>query len=228
MLACLDLTAQERSRIQPEVGMAYSYVTDKYSNSEFNAKVLPHAGISVIVPVAHGMSLKTGAYYQQKGWDRYSVIKDDSSELRWEFRSTVKFHVLSIPLQLCYVTKGAGDFKYYFAGGISYGFMLSGKEDEELKVYHKDELDQKTDATRKPYIGLVAKDSILKSTYNSTMYYRFSPAVRVDAGMIWRQRYSVQVYWEQSINSISITNQTATALVLGYCGLTLGVNLNKP
>jgi hypothetical protein len=188
---------------------------------------MPNAGITAIVPIAHGISLKTGAIYQQKGWLGRSSYNDDTAQLRWDYESTVRFHLLTLPLQLYYgIGKGQG-LKAYVAGGISYGIVLSGKQDDDISLYRNGQFDRELTDTKKPYIGLVANDSVLKATYNGTMYYRFSPSVRVDAGLIWRDRYSLQVFWEQSINSISITDGTAASLTLGYYGVSAGIALNR-
>lgn len=226
-LLAVELHAQEPLRIQAELGGAISNISARNSTTTFSSRLLPNVGITAVVPIAHGISLKTGAIYQQKGWLGHSSYYNDSAKLRMDYESIVNFHLLTLPLQLYYGIGSGNRLKGYVAGGISYGIVLSGKQDDDIAVYRNGQYDRQLEDTKKPYIGFVAKDSILKATYNGTMYYRFSPSVRVDAGLIWRDRYSVQVFWEQSINSISITDGTAASLTLGYYGMSVGIALNR-
>jgi hypothetical protein len=227
LLVSLATSAQERLRLQIEAGAGVSFITPQNSATRFNSRVLPYAGFSAFCPIAHGISLKTGALYQQKGWEGFTVYTSDTSTTRIDVASRVRFHVLTIPLQLSYAFGKPEGLQYFFAGGISYGFVLSGKEDNDLSLYYNGTLDAQTSDTKKPYIGIIAKDSILKATYNNTMYYRFSPGFRIDAGARWHDRYALQAFWEQSINSISVTDGSASTLKLGYYGLSLAVALNK-
>jgi predicted porin len=186
--------------------------------------VLPNAGVSVLIRVDGGVSIKTGVLYQQKGWHTHSSIVD-TDQYRTEFYGTVKLHELTLPLQLQYAHGLGHSLTYSIAAGVSYDFTLQAEHDLTIESYKGEELRGSQSASWNPYIGLIPDDSRLKSSFDGTAYYLFNPSMRLEAGIQWKKRYGAQIYWEHSINSVNATYGSTTPIKIGYLGISVGVCL---
>ena len=218
--------AQTSVRLQPAIGVALSYASISGSKSDFRPRVLPHAGVNILVPVDGGVSIKTGVLYQQKGWHVHSSTVD-TDQYRTEFYGTVKLHELTIPLQLQYAHSAGRSFTYSMAAGVSYDFTLLAENDLTIETYKGEKLRGTQTASWNPYIGLIPDDSRLKSSFDGTAYYLFNPSLRLEAGVQWKKRYGAQVYWEHSINSVNATYGNTTPIKVGCLGISLSVFLGR-
>jgi hypothetical protein len=231
ILALLSLpviVAAQRVSIQPVAGLGLGYVSKKHTATSYQPRFLPSAGVSVFVPLGSDLGIKTGALYQQKGWHSLSQYKDDADFLRLDFTSTVKLHEIALPMLLTYRTKDGQKLQYFFSAGVSYGFILMAGQEDKTEIYRRGELESTSTRTWHPNVALLPDDTRLKSGYDGTMYYLFNTSMRAELGVCLRQRYSLQAFWEQTLNSISSVTGDAASLKAGYCGISLGVTINRP
>ena len=219
--------AQERHiTIQPAGGVAVSYIQTKNTEVKFSPRILPHFGVSVLIPVEGRFSVRTGIGYEQKGWRAYSAYTDTALfTTSNEFISTIKLHAIVIPLHLCYTTGREKPLQYTVSGGMNYSFFAKAEEKTVINTYHRERFVQTQTLFWNPYIALIPDDSRLKKTYDGTAYYLFSAAFRAEAGVSLRKRYALQAFWEYTLTDISAVPGNAAPLHLGYCGLSLGINL---
>lgn len=217
--------AREPITLQPAGGVALCYIRTKNTDAKFDARILPHIGISALIPVEGRFSLKTGMIYEQKGWGAYSEYTDTTDHFRNEFISTIKLHTIVIPLQVCYTLSRGPLLQYTISGGMAYGFFVKAEQEMVVNTYHKERFLQTETLSWNPFIGLIPDDSRLKSSYDGTAYYLFNTALRAEAGISLRKRYFIQAFWEYTLNDISARSGNSAAMHIGYCGLSLGMNL---
>jgi hypothetical protein len=219
-LLCV-LPAAGQVRYFPQFGYALSSVKAKNSSADYKSRILPNAGVAVWIPVGD-IFIKTGALYQQKGWTSWSVLVDDSAGSRQIFEADMRFHELTVPLQVGYGFSGR-DAGGFLAMGFSYDFLMRADETLTTTTYKRGMPKQTETTSSHPYIGFLPDNASLKSSDEGTVYNRFNPSVRIDAGLSIRQRYYLNVFWEENINGLSAQSSGTSVLKLGYIGATVGV-----
>jgi hypothetical protein len=227
LMVCLSgQGAKARSGVtfQAYGGIAASYLQGN-STANFSPCVLPHAGIYALIPVEGAFSLKTGLAYEQKGWKGISSLTDTMDNSRWESVFGTRLHTIRIPLQVCYTLRKGRPLSYSFSAGMSYIFFVQGDEEWTLNTYRDERLLFSGTLQSHPVIALIPDDSRFTTTYEGTEYYRFNTAFRAEAGLTWNLRYSMHIFWERGLNSMSARFENATDLHLGYSGISLGINL---
>jgi hypothetical protein len=222
LLSSICVYAQEGVSVEPVVGMAASYVTKKYTGTKYHPRALPNAGAYVLIPVGQRLALRTGALYQQKGWHSTRAQNVITDQLDLQFRSKVTLHEVAIPMQLSYQTQERNQLQYAFSGGMSYGFLIAAEQVDEVDVYYDGRLDYTSSHSWTPTTGLFPDNSRLKKG-DGTRYFMFNAALRIDAGVRWKNKYVLKAFWEQGLNNISAVDQDPASIKVGYCGLQLGV-----
>lgn len=215
------LAARGQIRYFPQFGYGLSSVKAKNTEVNFKSRILPNAGVAVWIPVGD-IFIKTGALYQQKGWTSQSVVVVDSAAVRQDIDAAMRFHELNVPLQIGYGFTGR-DAGGYLAIGCSYGFLVRADETQTITTYKRGAYKHTETVVSHPYIGIVPDNASLKSRDEGTVYNCFNPSMRIDAGLSIRQRYFLNVFWEQSINGISAQSSGVGVLKLGYIGASVGV-----
>lgn len=224
LLSSVAVTAQERISFQPMFGYGLSYVSKKNTEVRYEPRPVPSGGVAMIIPAGSDLSIRTGIFYQQKGWRSSFSAVVDTGNMSLHLSSNVKMHELATPLQLYYETKGKGCFQYYVAGGMMYGFLLSAYRNDVIDVYDDGNYQQSTTINTKPVIGLFPDNSRLKKA-DGTTYFMFNAAARIDGGISWKRRYVLNLFWEHGLHNLLALDETTTILKMGSCGLMLGVHL---
>lgn len=215
------LPAQSQILFFPQVGYAVSSVKAKNTGVDYKSRILPNAGVGVWIPVGD-IFIKTGALYQQKGWTSWSVLVNDSNDTRQDIDAAMRFHELTVPLQVGYAFTGR-DAGGFLAMGFSYDFLMRADETLTTSTYKHGVLRGTETATYHPYIGFLPDNTSLKSHDDGTVYNRFNPSVRIDVGLSLKQRYFLNVFWEENINGLSAQSNGTSVLKLGYIGASVAV-----
>ena len=226
LLPAVNALAQQPLRLELGAGVGASFVRKGTSTSDFSPRVLPLASASVFIPLEGPVSFKTGLAYEQKGW-AMSSSSTDTDKVRTEVHSRVKLHALTIPFALCYTTPGKGDFRYSFTLGMAYTFFLSGSQETSIDAYKNDRLIGSSGFDDELYIALIPEDAELELRPDRAAYFMFNPAARVEASLLFRSRYALQVFGAYGLSELSTALSNAPSWKLSYCGLALNVVLQK-
>jgi hypothetical protein len=215
------LPAHSQVLFFPQVGYALSSVKAKNTDVDYKSRMLPNAGVGAWIPVGD-IFIKTGALYQQKGWTSSSVVVNDIDETRQDIDGAMRFHELTVPLQVGYALTGR-DAGGFLAIGCSYDFLMRADETLTTRTYKRGTLTGTETTTNHPYIGFLPDNASLKGSDDGTVYNRFIPSVRIDVGLSIRQRYFLNVFWEENVNGLSAQSSGTSVLKLGYIGASLAV-----
>jgi hypothetical protein len=205
----------------PQVGCGLSSVKAKNTEIDYKSRILPNAGIGAWIPVGD-IFIKTGALYQQKGWTSWSVLVNGIDETRQDIDGSMRFHELTVPLQVGYAMTGR-DAGGFIAIGCSYDFLMRADETLTTRTYKRGTLTGTETATYHPYIGFLPDNASFKGGDDGTIYNRFTPSVRIDAGLSIKQRYFLNLFWEENINGLSAQSSGTSVLKLSYIGASLAV-----
>ena len=179
----------------------------------------------VLIPIEGRFSLKTGLGYEQKGWKARSADADSSDDIRHEYTIATLLHTIHIPLQICYTIRKGKALSYAVAGGMSYNVFYEAENEWTIDTYHRERFLQTQTLYWNPTIALVPDDSRFKNSFDNTSFYRFNTAFRAEASIIWKSRYSLDIFWERGLQQIFASAGNTASQRLGYSGIALGINL---
>lgn len=230
-LACFMLRgdticAQRSINFFADAGLSASFIQGASADATYQARYLPHGGISVIIPVEGAFALRTGIEYAQKGW-RASISYTDSLDSRDESIVSMKLHAIAIPLQLAYSFRQEGAFGVQIAGGMAYYFLLKADGNWTLNDYHRGRLINSNSLDWHPEISLIPDGSRLKNTYDNSAYYRFNAMLRGDISVSYRKQFSLRIFGEMGLTELSAAPDSNPAVWLASIAASVALALPK-
>lgn len=213
-IGSLHTTAQVQASFYVGAGYAYAARTGTPASNEFNVR--PGGALLLHIPVWKNIGIETGCSYTIKGFINKDTLWDEDRDGFWAYRIGNKLGYLGFPLMLTYRINAGKNHTFCIGAGMIYGFMIHGTTRGKFDIYLGDQLIDESEFTTP------VQATLMPSSDNSnSKIYLFDTGLKLQCSYIWRGRYGIRLFHEQSLYSYHPSGSSKSETRLRYTGIAL-------
>jgi hypothetical protein len=220
LTACLlcsvpfSATAQVQASVYMGAGYSYASATAAPASNEFNTR--PSFAVLLNIPVWKNIGVETGCSYTVKGFINKDTLWDEDRDGFWAYRIGNRLSYLAFPLMFTYRFNAGNNHTFYAGAGMVYGFMIHGTTQGKFDIYLGDRLIDESEFTTP------VQATLMPSSDNSnTKIYLFDTGLKLQCSYVWRGRFGIRLFHEQSLYSYHPSGASKSETRLRYTGIAL-------
>lgn len=183
--------------------------------------VLPHAGVSVMVPIGKKLLFEGGINYTQKqfrGEENKIIEANTLTQLTVYNESKTRLHYLGLPFTLSYIFPVSAKSAFHLGAGINYGFLIkaSGRTFSRQSTigFPPDESEFENFVPS----GLLQTSKTTPGTINI-----FDTGAKLQLSYVWHSKLILRLASEYSLYTVYLkADRNKPDLQLWYTGLSVG------